>query len=60
MHVRRLRLGDEAIVRELATREPRVLTNASNSDAMGFYASRGATRPHDDDVMWDLDFEGGR
>jgi len=33
-----------------------VITNESNEAAMAFYASLGATRDHDDDVVLDLDW----
>jgi ribosomal protein S18 acetylase RimI-like enzyme len=47
----------ERIGRSRGLRSGFVLTNASNEPAMAFYRSLGATRPNDDDVMWDFEYE---
>jgi len=45
-----------AICRERGIRRAFVITNESNEPATAFYASLGATRDHDDDVVLDFDW----
>ena len=50
----------EQVARAAAQRGIRsgfVLTNQSNGPAMAFYASLGGTRPSDDDVLWEFEYE---